>query len=103
MVKKPSRHVLTADSKLDRCYRSEYIPARYGAAVQPARHRSFLMSETRPLDLRREFGRSPIFLFDLFFTRDTMVAVSAEMEFCTVSLSSAFCFAACAAFILHLT
>lgn len=61
------------------------------------------MNEANLLDLRCEFDRSPKIVFDLFFTRDTMVAVSIEMEFCTVSLGSAFCFAACAAFILHST
>ena len=76
---------------------------RGAAAVRLAWHRQFLMNEANPPDLRREFGRSPKIAFDLFFARDTMVAVSAEMEFCTVSLGSAFCFAAYAAFILHLT
>ena len=61
------------------------------------------MNEANPPDLRYEFGRSPKIAFDLFFPEDTIIAVSAEMEFCTVSLGSAFCFAAYAAFILHLT
>ena len=55
------------------------------------------MNEANPFDLHREFNRSPKIAFDLFFARDTMVAASAEMEFCTVSHSSAFCIAACAA------
>ena len=80
------------------CHNSVMRAFERGAAVvRPAWHRQFLMNEANPPDLRYEFGRSPKIAFDLFFPEDTIIAVSAEMEFCTVSHSSAFCIAACAA------
>ena len=89
-----------ANSQVGRtaCHNSVMRAFECGAVVvRLAWHRQFLMNEANLPDLRYEFGRSPKIAFDLFFARDTMVAVSAEMEFCTVSHSSAFCIAACAA------